>query len=185
MRHSEVPLVERMRVARINREWREDDATRKSPWISLCRGIPALVASCSRLIALTEPNQSKIEKLHARAGSRIRIAEPRLRSPAQLDKSSKTRAPFEAQRSTGLILCLHSDNDSTHPIIFVALDPAARCSGQRKGCPRILFHLEQKVAGGRAARIAGIAFEPTAMRQNGGRPPKLNPNRSAPRSLIT
>ena len=96
-----------------------------------------------------------------------------------------TRAPFEAQRSTGLILCLHSDNDSTHPIIFVALDPAARCSGQRKGCPRILFHLEQKVAGGRAARIAGIAFEPTAMRQNGGRHPKLNPNRSAPRSLIT
>ena len=99
------------------------------------RGIPVLVARCSRLIALTEPNQSQIEKLHARAGSRIRVAEPRLRSPAQLDKSSKTRAPFEAQRSTGLILCLHSDNDSTHPIIFVALDPAARCSGQRKGCP--------------------------------------------------
>ena len=52
---------------------------------------------------LTEPNKSNIENLHARAGSRIRVTEPCLKSPAQLDMSSMTRAPFEAQRSTGLI----------------------------------------------------------------------------------
>ena len=73
-----------------------------------------------------------------------------------------TRAPFEAQRSTGLILCLHSDIDSTHPITLFALEPAARCSGQRKGLRRILFHLEQKNAGGRVARISGIAFDLSA-----------------------
>ena len=72
-----------------------------------------------------------------------------------------TRAPFEAQRSTGLILFLKT-GDSTRPMTLFALEPAARCSGQRKGLRRILFHLEQKNAGGHVARISGIAFDLSA-----------------------
>ena len=61
---------------------------------------------------LTEPNKSNIENLHARAGSRIRVTEPCLKSPAQLDMSSMTRAPFEAKRSTGLYFFKNVDRQS-------------------------------------------------------------------------
>ena len=66
--------------------------------------ISALAASCSRLITLTEPNQSQIENLHARAGSRIRITEPCLKSPAQLDMSSTTQIPVQAKQLNGGLL---------------------------------------------------------------------------------
>ena len=41
---------------------------------------------------------------------------------------------------------------------ILAATPARACSGQRKGCPRISFHLEQKIAVASAAWVAGMAW---------------------------
>ena len=41
---------------------------------------------------------------------------------------------------------------------ILAATPTAACSGQRKGHPQNLFHLEQKIAVASAAWVAGMAW---------------------------
>ena len=98
-----------------------------------------------------------------------------------------TKSPVEAQRSTGLILFLKT-SDSTRPMTL-------SCVGHLRRVAQVnakafvefcsIWNKKLRAAMWLGFRASRSTFQPTAMRQNGGRPPKLNPNRSAPRSLIT